>query len=395
MSYSLDAIYKNASWAIGQHSSRLAMLQEKSGTGQEVNRVSDDPNIANQILGLSSDNRTKTQYIKNLDEVTSVLDLSSSVLQSMSDQVAQARSSLTSIMAGTTGGELRATQAADLNNILEQLVSLANTQRLGQSLFAGANASDIPYTVERDEDGNISRVIYQGSLEEMKVEIANGVEMSSVICGKDIFSPDSRQDPVYNGDTGAAGGSGTNTVRGDVFLEIQGTAGNWQLSIDGGATWVNSDGTEANLAVVNSETGETLYVNTTGITQTGTEPIQIPGTYDIFNSLICARDLMLNKYDVTEQQLQNMMDANIEEMQVVDQKLTRSFSVVGGRLQTLSALRDSMEEMQSSTTQDISRMQDADITQVAIDLARYEVLYQMSLSVASKLFSMSFLDFME
>jgi flagellin-like hook-associated protein FlgL len=298
-------------------------------------------------------------------------------------------------MAGTTGGELRATQAADLNNILEQLVSLANTQRLGQSLFAGANASDIPYTVERDEDGNISRVIYQGSLEEMKVEIANGVEMSSVICGKDIFSPDSRQDPVYNGDTGAAGGSGTNTVRGDVFLEIQGTAGNWQLSIDGGATWVNSDGTEANLAVVNSETGETLYVNTTGITQTGTEPIQIPGTYDIFNSLICARDLMLNKYDVTEQQLQNMMDANIEEMQVVDQKLTRSFSVVGGRLQTLSALRDSMEEMQSSTTQDISRMQDADITQVAIDLARYEVLYQMSLSVASKLFSMSFLDFME
>jgi flagellar hook-associated protein 3 FlgL len=175
MSYSLDAIYKNASWAIGQHSAKLAALQEKSGTGQEVNRVSDSPNIANQILGLSSDNRTKTQYIKNLDEVTSVMDLSSSVLQSMSAQVSQARSSLTSIMAGTTGGELRETQAADLNNILEQLVSLANTQRLGQSLFAGASASEVPYRVERDNEGNITRVIYQGSQEEMKVEVANGV----------------------------------------------------------------------------------------------------------------------------------------------------------------------------------------------------------------------------
>lgn len=395
MSYSLDAIYKSASWAIGQHSAQLALLQEKSGTGQDVNRVSDDPGVSNQILGLSSDSRTKTQYIKNLDEVTSVLDLSSSVLQSMSSQVAQARASLTSIMAGSTGGEMRETQAVDLNNTLEQLVSLANTQRLGQSLFAGANADQVPYRVERDDDGNITRVVYQGSQEEMKVEIANGVEMSSVIVGENLFSPDDRETPVFYGDTGIAGGSGTNTVRGDTFLQVQGSAGNWQLSIDGGANWVASDGTENNLAVVNSETGEVLYVDTTGITHAGTEPIRVPGTYDIFNSLICARDLLKNTNNVTEKQLREMMNVNIDEMQTVDQKLTRAFPIVGGRLQTLTALRDSMEEMQSSTEQDISRMQDADITQVAIDLARYQTLYQMSLSVASKLFSMSFLEFMK
>ncbi len=395
MSYSLDAIYKSASWSISQHSAKLALLQEKAGTGQEVNRVSDDPSVSNQILGLVSDGRTKTQYIKSLDEVTSVLELSSSVLQSMSAQVAQARASLTSIMAGSTGGELRETQATDLNNTLEQLVSLANTQRLGQSLFAGARADQVPYVVERDDSGNITRVIYQGSMEEMKVEIANGVEMSSVIVGQNLFSPDDRQSPIFYGNTGAAVGTGTNTVRGDVYLTVQGSAGNWQLSIDGGASWVDSDGTDTNLAVVNSETGEVLYVDATGITQTGTEPIRVPGTYDIFNSLICARDLLRNINGVTENQLKEMMDDNISEMQVVNQKLTRSFPVVGGRLQTITALRDSMEEMRSSTEQDVSRLQDADISQVAIDLARYEVLYQMSLKVASNLFSMSFLDFIK
>jgi flagellar hook-associated protein 3 FlgL len=395
MSYSLDAIYKSASWAIGQHSAQLALLQEKAGTGQDVNRISDDPGVSNQILGLSSDSRTKTQYIKNLDEVTSVLDLTSSVLQSMSTQVARARASLTSIMAGSTGGEMRETQAADLNNTIEQLVSLANTQRLGQSLFAGTDADQVPYRVERDVDGNIMRVIYQGSQEEMKVEIANGVEMSSVIVGDNLFSPDDRRAPVFHGDTGVAGGAGTNTVRGDVFLQVQGSAGNWQLSIDGGENWVDSDGTENNLAVVNSETGEVLYVDATRITQAGTEPIRISGTYDIFNSLICARDLLRNTNNITEGQILDMMNSSIDEMQIVDQKLTRAFPIVGGRLQTLTALRDTMEEMRSSTDQDISRMQDADITQVAIDLARYEVLYQMSLSVSSKLFSMSFLDFMK
>ena len=395
MSYSLDAIYKSSSWAINYHSSKLAQLQERAGTGQDVNRVSDNPNLTNQILGLLSDNRTKTQYIKSLDEVTSVLELSSSVLQSMSSELASARESLTSIMSGTTGDQLRQTLAADLNNALEQLVSLANTQRLGQSLFAGAKDSVVPYTVERNASGQITRVIYQGSNQEKKVTVANGVEMSAVLVGSTLFSPDDRQTPVFYGQTGIQAGTGTSTARGDIYLQVQGSAGNWQLSIDGGQSWVNAVGTETNLPVVNSQTGEVLYLNTTTLSQAGTEPVRMAGTYDIFNCLISARDLLKNVENIPEAQLKEMLNDVINEMQVVEQKLARSFPIVGGRVQTLTALRDSIEEMKLNTQEDISRMQDSDISQIAIDLARYEVLYQMSLKVASKMFSMSFLDFME
>ncbi len=342
-----------------------------------------------------SDNRTKTQYIKSLDEVSSVLELSSSVLQSMSSELASARESLTSIMSGTTGDQLRQTLAADLNNALEQLVSLANTQRLGQSLFAGAKDSAVPYTVERDASGQITRVIYQGSNEEKKVTVANGVEMSAVLVGSTLFSPDDRDTPVFYGQTGIQVGTGTNTARGDIYLQVQGSAGSWQLSIDGGQSWVNAVGTETNLPVVNAQTGEVLYVNTTALSQAGTEPVRMSGTYDIFNSLVSARDLLKNVEGIPEAQLKEMLNDVINEMQVVEQKLARSFPIVGGRVQTLTALRDSIEEMKLNTQEDVSRMQDADISQVAIDLARYEVLYQMSLKVASKMFSMSFLDFME
>ncbi|MEN6306222.1 MAG: flagellar hook-associated protein FlgL [Anaerohalosphaeraceae bacterium] len=395
MSFSLDAIYKNTSWAINQHSSKLALLQEKAGTGQEVNRVSDNPTVANQILGLLSDNRSKMQYMESLDEATSVLELSSSVLQSMSTQVANARSSLTSIMSGTTGNQLRENLATDLNNALEQLVSLANTQRLGQSLFAGSKDSVVPYNVERNASGEITRVIYQGSMEEKKVTVANGVEMSAVLVGSNLFSPDNRDVPVFYGQTGVQAGTGTSTVRGDIYLQVQGSAGSWQLSIDGGQNWVNATGTETNLPVVNSQTGEVLYLDVTMLSQSGTEPIRVTGTYDIFNSLISARDQLENAEEIPEAQLKEMLNDIIDEMQVVEQKLTSAFPVVGGRVQTLTALRESIEEMKLNTSDDISRMQDADISQVAIDLARYEVLYQMSLSVASKMFSMSFLDFMK
>jgi flagellin-like hook-associated protein FlgL len=177
-------------------------------------------------------------------------------------------------------------------------------------------------------------------------------------------------------------------------LQIQGTAGNWQLSIDGGQNWVASDGTEDNLAVVNSQTGEVLYVDARAITQNGTEPIRVPGTYDIFNVLIAARDLLGNTQNLPEEQLRQMLSETLSAMRDAEETLTRSFPIIGGRLQMISALTDSVGQTQLSTEADISRMQDADIAQISIDLAQYETLYQMSLAIASKMFSMSFLDFM-
>ncbi|MHC5157843.1 MAG: hypothetical protein ACYSOZ_07075, partial [Planctomycetota bacterium] len=69
MTYSLDAIYKNSRWAIGQNSAILAALQQKAATGQEVNRVSDNPTDSNQILSLLTDSRTKEQTLKTMGEM--------------------------------------------------------------------------------------------------------------------------------------------------------------------------------------------------------------------------------------------------------------------------------------------------------------------------------------
>lgn len=124
MSYSLDAIFKNSSWAISQNSYALAALQQRAATGQEINRVSDDPTDANQILALLTDSRAKEQTLNTLEEVISTLDLSSSVIQSISDEFGRSRASLTSTLSGTLNLDLRKTLAADLNNALEELVAL-------------------------------------------------------------------------------------------------------------------------------------------------------------------------------------------------------------------------------------------------------------------------------
>lgn len=395
MSYSLDAIFKNSSWAISKNSYALATLQQKAATGQDINRISDDPTDANQILALTTDSRTKENTLSTLDEVVSILDLSSSVIQSMSDEFGRARASLTSTLSGTLNVDLRRTLAADLNNALEELVALSNTNRMGQSLFAGANSEAVPYSVERNDQGEITRVTYQGSYQEQQIAITDGLEMSAMLVGDSFFRSLDRQDPVFYGETGVAAGTGTNSVTGDVMLTVAGSAGNWQLSIDGGVNTVTVTGAETNVPLVHSETGEVFYVDATGITQTGLEPIRVPGTYDIFNVLINARDSLQNDNGLSEQQLQSLLRDTTESMDQVNQKLVRAFPIVGGRIQTLMNFKESIEDMKLGTDGEISRLQDTDITQVAIDLARYEVLYEMSLNIAAKMFNLSLLDFLK
>jgi len=394
MSYSLDAIYKMSSWAISANSSKLATLQQKAATGLQILRVSEDPASANIILSLQSEARTKDQYLETLDETISILDLSASVIQSISAELSRARESLTATLSGTTSAQLRSTLAADINNALEQLIALCNTERMGQYLFGGTSSGTPPYGVERDSDGLITRVFYQGSTEEQKVEVVKDMAMSALLVGDELFGGGVPQTAVFYGATGAAAGTGNHSVRGDVFLTVEETPGGYRLSIDGGASWVEVDGSETNVPVIHTETGKVLYIDATAITQAGTEPIQMTDTYDMFSMLVGARDLLQNQHNIPENQLIAMLNNATNEMKTVDARVVRAFPIVGGRLQSLTNLRDSIYEMKGNTDDDISRLYDADVTQVAIDLARYSVLYEMSLNVASKMFQMSLLDFL-
>lgn len=399
MTFSLDAIYHSASWAIYSHSSKLMELQEKAATGQDINRTSDNPIDANRVLDLRSQKRDLEQYISTLDESISIFELSSSVTQSLSEQLAQARESLTSVLSGVMNGlenaSVRSALADDINNILEQVVTLGNTQRLGRHLFAGEDTDNPPYAVVRDANGDITQVNYQGSYQNRKVEVAPGVEMDTTIVGADLFVADERQAPQFMGTTGITAGSGTSSVRGDVWLTVAANGPNWDLSIDGGTTVVTVAPGSTNVPIVHASTGEVLYVDVPAAgVSAGEERVLVPGTYDMFNILINTRDMLKSQDKMTATQWHNIMEEMVTSLRDVDEKVTRAFPVLGGKVGTLNNFRTSIDDIKFNTEEEISRLQDADIAKVALDLSRYELLYQMSLEAASTMFDMNLLNYL-
>ncbi len=392
MSGSLNNIYNNVSFALNLHTKAMAVLQEQASTGSRINRVSDDPTAAYRILGLNTNDRSLENYVNNLSEVVSILELSSTVVQELTSGFTDTLSRITQIISGIYDDAARQRTAEGINDILEQTVSLANTKHMDQYLFGGTDTGAAPYTVERT-NGKITKVTYNGSFENRDIEVAPGVESSAFYIGDDIFRSNERSTPFFSGNTGAQSGTGTSSCSGGVWLTVTGSTGNYDLSIDGGLSTVHTDGSDTNLAVTDPQTKEILYVDTTGITGTGVDLVRIPGTYDIFNTLIIIREILENQNGLPDAQvleLAKLLPYSIDEISKV---LVKAEVSIGSKIGFLDDLQHSLKDIQYNTEDETTRLQEADIAQIAIDLSRREVLYQMSLSVAAKLMSMSLLNY--
>lgn len=388
MSFSFDGLYRSTSYALEKQATAMALLSEQVSTGSQINRISDSPSEANRIMSLSSNNTRLSYFTEEMADFSDKLNLASSLIESMSEQLTDFKGKLTQAL--SMGGTHKEALALGIDDLLENLVSLANTERNGQHVFGGADGVSKPYVVEKD-NGLITGVYYQGSYEDRKIEVAPSVELSSVFIGDKMFRESSRQAVEFiTNTTGAEVGSGTSSVQGYFELEITKPGADYELSIDGGLSSVTVavPPGNANTAVTDSRTGKVLFVDTTNLTDVGTVTVNAPGTHDVFNLLINIRDLLMSS-DVKEE-----LNATADSFFTVHEKMVAAFAVIGGRASTLGIMKDGYENVQFNAKEEIARLQDADIAQVAVDITRRETLYQMSLGIAGKLLSTSLMNFL-
>ncbi len=122
MAQTLSNIYSNVGFALNLHTDALVRLQEQISTGMRVNRASDDPSSAYQILGYNSQVRSFENYIEEISSVVSGLEFSHTALENMISEIVDSRTNISQIVSGTYGQSGRERIADGINDTLEQLV---------------------------------------------------------------------------------------------------------------------------------------------------------------------------------------------------------------------------------------------------------------------------------
>ncbi len=83
----------------------------------------------------------------------------------------------------------------------------------------------------------------------------------------------------------------------------------------------------------------------------------------------------------------------LEALETAHQHVETCAADVGAREIRLEYVEKNLEDLEDSATTSLSKVEDADLSQLIIDLAKYQYVYESVLSVSSKVMNMSLLDY--
>ncbi|MEM7518030.1 MAG: hypothetical protein AAF368_14050, partial [Planctomycetota bacterium] len=174
---------------------------------------------------------------------------------------------------------------------------------------------------------------------------------------------------------------------------ISTVTGEGSISIDGG-NYTPLSSTDANLRLVHPETGDVIHVDTRQVRRSGRELVHFEGTVDLFEALQGAVDDLRNADDLDPAEITNRLGMRLTELDRGQGNLLASLSELGG---TSARLLSADEERASRTTaleSRLSEIEDADFSQVVLDLTRTEQTLQLAQASGSRLIQTSLLNFL-
>jgi len=169
----------------------LETLQQQQNTatlelssGSKINRPSDDPAGAAQQVEINNASAQTDSYQSSISSISGQFSTADSTLSSVITTLQRAITLGVEGANGTLSDTDRASVAAELSGIQDQLVSLANTSYQGQYIFAGT-AQTQPFVVDAAAP---SGVRYAGNTGTNQVTIGNGYQIQVNLPGSQIFN---------------------------------------------------------------------------------------------------------------------------------------------------------------------------------------------------------------
>ena len=183
VSTSTSAFYERARANMKDLRAQAESLQTQLGSGQKLSRSSDNPVAASRMRTLARLESLSTIDETNANRANADLSLADAAMSNMSNTIMRAQELATQAASTTLTDEQRAGIATELEQIHDDLYTLANSRdSTGHALFGGNNTGN---AYELDASGNAS---YIGSDSSVDLPSGDGQSVTRSMTGKQIFN---------------------------------------------------------------------------------------------------------------------------------------------------------------------------------------------------------------
>ncbi|OAM88648.1 flagellar hook-associated protein FlgL [Termitidicoccus mucosus] len=145
------------------------LFNTQVATGQRIFNPSDDPAAAGRVISNQTEQRKISQYLTNIGKA---LELSQATygglekIKAVSDRAGE----LATLGAGAISTDAMAAYAAEVDELIEEAVTLGNSRFGGDYLFAGTAVDTAPFTWNAAGDA----IEYNGNTSQLGIPVSDG-----------------------------------------------------------------------------------------------------------------------------------------------------------------------------------------------------------------------------
>ena len=185
---------------------RLDKSQTQLSSGQRINKSSDDPAATAQLMAAKSALQSQEQYRNNMEDAMGWLDATDVALASANEVLQRARELAVYGSNGTLPAQSMAALADEVDNLVGEMMQVANTNYAGRFIFGGSKTTQPPFEVTETVNSRVTSVQFiETSFDatllaetyKLEFEIEAGVKMD-IASGRKTFHTDPNGDPDVN-----------------------------------------------------------------------------------------------------------------------------------------------------------------------------------------------------
>ncbi len=384
---------------INDKTADLAATQAQLSSGLRVNSPADDPVAAVHILQINQALAQSTQYGKNADAANARLSNSDQTLSNVTDLLQRVRDLAVQANSGSNDASSRAAIATELDQDVEQLMSLANTRDAnGEYLFSGLTTQTQPFS--RAASG---AVVYSGDQGTRLIQVGQTQKISDGDNGFQVF----QNIPAGNGTFTATGGvanTGTASVgTTSVSNAAAWVPGTYTITFTAPNAYTVTNGAGATVSTGTYATGGTITFNGASVSLNGT-----PAANDTFTVATAGKQDVFATVDSLRTALQAQINSPAQNAQYattignvitqLDQALGHVDDVratVGARVNAVATAKSAGASSQVDLQTSLSQLQDLDYASAIGKLTLQQTGLQAAEAAYSKISQLSLFDYIK
>ena len=183
MRISSNTIYNFNVAALNQMQAQLQQTQQQVASGSRMVNAASDPVAYTRAMDLTQMDAINTQQSANRTAATDPLSLAGNTLQSVTQMLQDIRTTAVAAGGANVTDSNRATMAKTLSGQLQQLIGLANSpDGSGNYLFSGFQSKTPPFSTT-----STGVVTYNGDGGQQLIQVSNGRQLAVNDNGADVF----------------------------------------------------------------------------------------------------------------------------------------------------------------------------------------------------------------